>query len=619
MSGTADFDPEDTRAQPLRIREDAQGLGRVAGALTGRQDSLNFVLRSLAASFSEALHPVINARLGEQYYALQQVVAAMLYAEQVTNGWADDVVLFQQHRTDLMDRWESACRNGFWVTRAPGYDNVEPEMRETLYDDARRRVLAELNAEADTAYATFREAAQDRGRQFREGPTIRNLLTLIGSGLLSGPALALLYPFLPVPGPGSGLPHEYWGLTADQLVRAAEVDPNLAALLVARRPDPASGNPFEAALAEALLAGGADLVDGEGYGATSASRVAEVAEILAGIPPEELALLCALFPAVVGKLNGMPFDHRIAANRINVAQALHGARGERASVQFEIDQSGPARCPDPVLRDRIQDLDARIDQYERLLDETTVDYGAPSGPPWPEYRGRKVVYFDASGDGSWAELVGTINAETENVGVLVPGVGTDALDMFNKSNQATEFVAQAARDGEQLAMIVWAGGDFPNAVPSALSGSYADDLVEPLVDFSVAVRQEVDNCASGRHVPVTVIGHSYAGLTVSMATLSGLSADRLLFVSAAGMGTGEVDQLARYDVYALGAPGDLVPILGPLIHETAPIDQPGVIVLETGNYRDGTLINGTVGHSGVFQESSTAWENMLAVLTGRRD
>ena len=76
-----DFDPEDTRAEPMRIREQAQGFARVSGQLTGQQDSLSFVLRSLASSFSEVLHPLIRDQIGSQFYTLQEVVGAMLYAE----------------------------------------------------------------------------------------------------------------------------------------------------------------------------------------------------------------------------------------------------------------------------------------------------------------------------------------------------------------------------------------------------------------------------------------------------------------------------------------------------------------------------------------------------------
>ncbi len=123
----------------MRIREHAEGFLRIAAQLTGSQDSFSFVLRCLAVSFSDVLQPLISARIGEQFYTLQDLVGAILYAEQVAQGWAEDVETFKLHRADLLERWDAAYRNGFWITRTPGYDNVEPEMRETLYDDGQRR------------------------------------------------------------------------------------------------------------------------------------------------------------------------------------------------------------------------------------------------------------------------------------------------------------------------------------------------------------------------------------------------------------------------------------------------------------------------------------------------
>lgn len=634
MSGSTDFDPDDTRAQPLRIREQAQGFARVGGQLTGQRDSLPFVLNSLASSFSEVLHPVIGDQIGAQFYTLQEVVGALLYAEQVTGGWAQDVVVFQQHRDDLIQRWESASANGFWVTRAPGYDNVEPEMRDTLYDDARHRVLTELNTEADAAYTAFTLAAQDRGRQLREGPTVANLLGLLSDGPAGGPGMAILYPYLPVTGPRYGLPRAYWGMTPEQLIRAPEDDAELGALLVSRRPDLMSPDPFEAALALAAMMLRGD-TSGAAYGAASAERVAEVAEILAGIPAQEMALLAALFPAVVGNLNGMPFEHRIAANRIRVADALHQARAERcepAAAAAEAAAEAAQRAPETpgyeggfqadavAAQQRLADLDTRIGQFELLLTEPTVDYGNAEGPPWPDYRGRKILYFDPRGDGSWAELIGTITPETDDIGIFVPGVGTDTPDMSKQSDTATGFVEQAARDGTKLAMIVWAGGDFPDGVPSALTDGYAEDLVGPLVDFSYAVQQEIDDQRPPAGVPVTVIGHSYGGLAVAMSATSGLSADNLLFVNSPGTGDGPLEvmnALEDYENFAMVVPWDVVPYGGPLAHGLPPTAIDSVVVLDTGGYVDGTEISGPSGHSGVFAPNSTAWENILAVLTGR--
>lgn len=71
-----------------------------------------------------------------------------------------------------------------------------------------------------------------------------------------------------------------------------------------------------------------------------------------------------------------------------------------------------------------------------------------------------------------------------------------------------------------------------------------------------------------------------------------------------------------YAVYAMAAPWDPTSELGPLVHGISPTEVDGVIDLETGSYANGTE-SGPDAHSGVFEQGSTAWENILAVLLGR--
>ncbi len=96
-------------------------------------------------------------------------------------------------------------------------------------------------------------------------------------------------------------------------------------------------------------------------------------------------------------------------------------------------------------------------------------------------------------------------------------------------------------------------------------------------------------------VPITVIGHSYGGLTTALAATAGLTADQLLLVNSPGVGSLiSVPALAEYSVYAVSAPGDRVSELCPLIHGPAPTSLDGVIDLETGGYLDGSLVAGVV-------------------------
>ena len=83
-----------------------------------------------------------------------------------------------------------------------------------------------------------------------------------------------------------------------------------------------------------------------------------------------------------------------------------------------------------------------------------------------------------------------------------------------------------------------------------------------LVAFSEDVDRTVD--ATGRDIPVTYIGHSYGGSILGTAEVFGLTADRTLYLAAAGAGVGVDDPSDWHnrnpDVlrFSMTAPGDLI-------------------------------------------------------------
>ena len=105
----------------------------------------------------------------------------------------------------------------------------------------------------------------------------------------------------------------------------------------------------------------------------------------------------------------------------------------------------------------------------------------------------------------------------------------------------------------------------------------------------------------------------------------GLTADRTLYVAAAGAGVGVDDpgdwhnRNPAVQRYSMTAPGDLIQSvqglpLGP--HGADPDEMPGVTRLDTGYYDDGRLMAGPAAHSDVLMKPSDAWRNILAVITG---
>ncbi|HEX2286409.1 MAG TPA: alpha/beta hydrolase [Mycobacterium sp.] len=315
-----------------------------------------------------------------------------------------------------------------------------------------------------------------------------------------------------------------------------------------------------------------------------------IATQIAAMSPTERQQLIEHFPKHVGNTDGVPWEMRIAANRINIAQAV-------------IDDPG------------------RADFYQTLLGE--VDDPAGSG----RRVDRQILAFDP-GRASLVELHGSLSTAS-SVAVLVPGMNTTMEGSPANTATARRFVAATRGD---VAMVTYLGGPFPQgdnvaaALLDAANPRFALDMAPRLVAFSEDVDRTVDaEAATGEPIPVTYIGHSYGGSILGTAEALGLTADRTLYVAAAGAGVGVDDPgdwhnrnpaVARF---SMTAPGDLIQAVqgipgGP--HGADPDHMLGVIPLATGHYDDGRPMAGPRAHSDLLNQPSDAWRNILGVITG---
>lgn len=331
-----------------------------------------------------------------------------------------------------------------------------------------------------------------------------------------------------------------------------------------------------------------------GWPAMSQERIADQ---VAAMTAEQRERLITEYPRQVGNTDGLPWDMRIAANRVNIAQA-------------SVDEPGDS--PDSLRRKEF---------YRSLLGE--VDDPAGAG----RRSDRQILAFDP-GRASLVEFIGNLST-AKSVAVLVPGLNTTIEGSAANTQTARRFVS--ATRGE-VAVITYLGGPFPhgNNVATALFDAadprYALDMAPRLVAFSEDVDRTVD--ATGRPVPITYIGHSYGGSIVGTAEALGLTSDRTLFVAAAGAGVGVDDPGDWHDRnpdvlrFSMTAPGDFIEAVqgipgGP--HGADPDEMPGVIRLPTGHYDDGRWMSGPQAHSDVLNWPSDAWRNILAVITGDRE
>ena len=362
---------------------------------------------------------------------------------------------------------------------------------------------------------------------------------------------------------------------------------------------------------------------------SSGASMEEVGAMFAGLDPESAALLATLYPTLVGNTNEVPFDARELANRVKVIDALADERVllEEMAAQHEKHQGDwdLFGLNNGKLEGPLSDTGKRIALYESILNE-----------------GRSILFFEPAthdaefnrtNDGGIAELHGEINADTKNVGVLVPGTGSQLGNYQGTAGNADEFQAAA---GDGTAMISWMGGDFPDTLPFAASSKYSADLAPLLADFSEAVRQETGR-AGANDVVTTYLGHSYGGAVVGLAETHGLDADRVVHVESAGTGhdvfspadlpasQGDVERFsmtAPYDpIAAFQGIQEKEDALGmqdwTAGHGADPDEFDGVVRLHTGNYADGeTPMVGVPAHTNVFEKGSDPWKAMLGVIVG---
>lgn len=364
-----------------------------------------------------------------------------------------------------------------------------------------------------------------------------------------------------------------------------------------------------------------------------------IATQVASMTAVEQQQLIRTHPEQLGNTDGVPWNLRVAANRINIANAvLH----EREILDRPLDEKlktavSPALSPadaerlwatlhaDPQLRAATiiahdQGARRRLAFYEGLL-------GDVPDPTDPACRiPRQILAFDPDRS-SLIEMFGDLS-RAHAVGVLVPGLNTTMETSAEDAATARRFVGESGGD---IAMITYLGGPFPTGdlaagIADAANPRYALDMAPRLVAFSEDVQRTTHHL--GHPVPVTYLGHSYGGSILGTAERFGLTADRVVYVEAAGAGVGVTNpddwHNRNPDVlrFAMTAPGDWISLVqglptGP--HGADPDTMPGVIPLATGERLNGWPMVGPSTHSDVLNEPSDAWRNLLAVIIGDRE
>ncbi len=355
----------------------------------------------------------------------------------------------------------------------------------------------------------------------------------------------------------------------------------------------------------------------------------ERSAFLATLSPEALHAMVIADPETLGLLNGVPFDARIAANEINIRNAL-----------FDEQQKQP---PDQ----------ARVKQLEDMLKpmEDPLAERSPGSGPSDHLVDRKFVMFSTEGNGRMIEMIGELKPGVNGVGVIVPGTNTNLNGSGSNHNSAVNLARESGSP-----IFLYMENDFPQGLDKAADKSYAANMAPQLVAFGHEVDRAVAASAPG--TPVTFVGHSYGGAIVGTAEQLGLNADRVVHASSAGTGIYTTDYTnpnPNVQRYSMTAPGDPISVvqglprevdtsrypyldyipgiphtsdghignpLGGLPAATDPDKIPGVTRLDTGYYgpngaHPNQVIVGPDGHGKYWDDpGSTAFDNIVGVISG---
>jgi hypothetical protein len=428
------------------------------------------------------------------------------------------------------------------------------------------------------------------------------------------------------------------GPEGDKELRAllATMTPAEAADFLLRHPDAARrlggglgpagtyppGSP-EAKLAAAIAAG-------EDLNATE--RIALIRAAFTTMSPEEQQRLALLYPEAVGNLDGAPLPVRMAANRVKIGVALDDERQRYVDTSRAVDGQDlqwkdERRSGEPFVGVDNDETEAernarRIDYYQKLLYEEPENPNYRAGNGRPGFAPHQILYFDNGGDGKIAEMWGTYDENTRNVGVWVPGITAD-MESFENTSERAYNLAYDSPNGDTV-MIAWMGVDMPDSAADGLTGEEAKVGGIALRDF-----------VTGLDVPpekrVTAIGHSYGGAIVGSADVIGLDVDAVVHLGSVGSGfmVDNPDDYPDDDTqrYTMTPWKDTIHIVqdGPGVTGKDP-DEMGFHELRVGNYsadhpdpdKAGRPISGSGDRHVDIAEArgSDAYNNILGVITG---
>jgi hypothetical protein len=296
-------------------------------------------------------------------------------------------------------------------------------------------------------------------------------------------------------------------------------------------------------------------------------------------------------PAVVGNLDGVPFDVRDTANRAVLASELADPQAPTA-------------------------LAAMLGQVQESLEQE------PGDPR------KYLVTLDTRGSGRCAISVGDIGT-AGHVSVVVPGI------FFTVNGQMTDFTATAGdvyreqatvapvaapADGAGVAVLAWMGYRTPG-----ISDFMSLDLAHLGADRLVRTLDGIRSVRVGHEPQLGVVAHSYGSTTAMIALSSGrVSVDSLTMLGSPGSSVTAADQLAVApgQVYVGGAHWD--PVAGTGFFGTDPgraafgAARLDLLATDDPDGR-GDVFRQPFGHNDYLKPGTASLHDVALIAVGRGD
>jgi hypothetical protein len=294
---------------------------------------------------------------------------------------------------------------------------------------------------------------------------------------------------------------------------------------------------------------------------------AAIAQWWNSLPPATTVALIAAMPAVIGNLDGVAIETRVAVNRVRAAARVEELRRQRLEALHVDDVFGSSvRVPLAEVTGRVSELDLEIAYFQAVQD------------------GRKQLYAWDPDHGSLIEMSGDPSRATSAL-FVVPGTNTEAASFFG-DEPITRFADWQTRGGEgSVVSFTVMTGPMPQLSEIPVGGgpqfnTYATQRAPEYANFV----QGVEAAAPG--LWTMSYEHSYAGAIGSAAEAYGGTVDaRFMAATVGAIGPYTPAPETRY--FAAQAPDDINRYyaglrLADLGFDVPPESFSGVRVVDTG-------------------------------------